>query len=427
MANVKFIIRKSDVDELQSIYVSCRFGRNEKLLYATPLKTEPMFWDADRMRVKVSRYCSYTDSVNTALSSLSSKIDGFIVKTAGEGGRIGKEPLREMLDLHFGKKKASEDFHEFFKYYIDLCDTRLNCHRGGQTISYKGKREYARTLYYIEEYERSRRVRLDFCDIDLDFYEDFVSFLETLNLSTNTIGNKITFLKALMEAAYKRGLTDNIRYKSFRSISEPSDSVALDEEELSRVARCNLRRHPRLEKVRDIFLVCCWTGLRFSDISRLGKVNIIDGKFINIRQSKTDKPVVIPIHPVVSEIWERYGNGLPRVISNQKFNEYVKSVCKAARIRTSVQKSITKGGKRTTTVYEKWQLVSSHTARRSFASNLYRSGFPSISIMQITGHKTETAFLKYIKVSREEHANLLAEHWRRRSAVDGGGNIKEKE
>ena len=66
-----------------------------------------------------------------------------------------------------------------------------------------------------------------------------------------------------------------------------------------------------------------------------------------------------------------------------------------------------------TTKYKKWEVVSSHTARRTFATNLYKSGFPSISIMQITGHKTEAAFLKYIKVNKHEHAKLLAEHWRK--------------
>ena len=78
-----------------------------------------------------------------------------------------------------------------------------------------------------------------------------------------------------------------------------------------------------------------------------------------------------------------------------------------------VLKSITKGGKRCTSIYEKWQLVSAHTARRSFATNLYKSGFPSISIMAITGHKTESSFLRYIKVSKEEHAKLLMLHWQK--------------
>ena len=134
-----------------------------------------------------------------------------------------------------------------------------------------------------------------------------------------------------------------------------------------------------------------------------------------MQQRKTNNYVTIPLHPVFREIWERWG-GIPPVISNQKFNNYVKLVCKAARIRERVLKSITKGGRKTTTAYEKWQLVSSHTGRRSFATNLYKSGFPSISIMKITGHKTEAAFLKYIKVSPDDHARMLARHWEKRNS-----------
>ena len=134
---------------------------------------------------------------------------------------------------------------------------------------------------------------------------------------------------------------------------------------------------------------------------------------ITIRQQKTDNPVKIPIHPVFRRIWDSYGGQLPLVISNQKFNDHIKTVCQRAGITETVLKSITRGGKRQTTAYEKWQLVSSHTARRSFATNLYRQGFPSIGIMSITGHKTETAFLKYIKVGKEEHAEMLLRHWQK--------------
>lgn len=380
------------------------------------MKTEAMFWDADRMRVKYSRYCRYSDEVNAALNGIEQMLERFITDAVRVGGEVTKGAMKDALDRHFRKKQSQDDFHSFFNYYIELCDTRLNGQRSGQTISYKGKREYARTLYYIQEYEKDRKVRLEFDKIDMDFYEDFVAFLQSLNLATNTIGNKVTFLKALMEAAYKRGLTENIKYKSFHALSEESDSVALNEEELQRVAHCNLSRHPKLERVRDLFIAGCWTGLRFSDLSLLSPIHI-SGGMINMRQQKTDKPVVIPVHPEFKRIWDGYGGKLPRVISNQKFNEYVKEVCKAARLRTKVQKAITKGGKRIVTVYEKWQLVSSHTARRSFATNLYKSGFPSISIMAITGHKSEAAFLKYIKVSKEEHARLLAEHWKERGNV----------
>ena len=193
----------------------------------------------------------------------------------------------------------------------------------------------------------------------------------------------------------------------------------MDEEELERIRRCDLHNHKSLERVRDLFLMCCWTGLRYSDISSLTS-ECVQGDMIVIRQRKTNNYVTIPMHPVFREVLDRYG-GVPVTMSNQKFNVYLKDVCKAARIRKRVLKSITKGGRKNTKSYEKWELVSSHTGRRSFATNLYKSGFPSISIMQITGHKTEAAFLKYIKVSTQEHARLLAEHWNKHKEGSGDG------
>jgi integrase len=102
---------------------------------------------------------------------------------------------------------------------------------------------------------------------------------------------------------------------------------------------------------------------------------------------------------------------LPKALTNQKFNVYIKEVAKLAKIKDLTHKAITKGGTNVSKQFEKHELVTSHTARRSFATNLYKSGFPAISIMKITGHKTETAFLKYIKVTPEEHAKLLYMHW----------------
>ena len=258
---------------------------------------------------------------------------------------------------------------------------------------------------------------LEFKDIDQDFLASFVGYLQGLNKATNTIAHKVISIKAVMRAAVERGLTDNERWRFFRNSSEETDAVALDEDELRKIRDYDFSCEPRLERVRDLFLIGCWTGLRFSDVTRIRRENISEG-VISIVQSKTNDLVVIPVHPVFRELWEKYNGNLPTNISNQKFNDYIKEVCRIVGLTGRVLKSITRGGRKQTESYEKWQLVSSHTARRSFASNLYRSGFPSISIMQITGHRTETAFLKYIKVSRQEHARLLAEHWKK--AIEGG-------
>lgn len=399
-----------DEDSPQTISVTFRFGRNDKLMYATPLKVEPVFWDADKQKVKTSKYCPYTDEVNAALVAISSKLDTFIADSAREGRTVTKDRLKEVLDRHFGKgARRATTLHEFFTQYINECDTRMNGRRGGQTVTYKTKREYARTFEYLKQYEKKIGRTLDFPDVDKPTLQSFVGYLQSLNLATNTIAHKIISLKALLREAVERELTDNTRWQGFHHVTEDTEAVALDERELEKIRRCNLSRHPHLAEIRDLFLLECWTGLRFSDVIRL-RPEHIQGDLIVIQQQKTNNYVTIPIHPVFREIWNKYG-GIPLTISNQKFNDHIKEVCMAARINDSVLKSITRGGKKITTKYKKWQLVSSHTGRRSFATNLYKSGFPSISIMHITGHKTEAAFLKYIKVTPEEHARLLMKHW----------------
>ena len=413
MANVKFIIRDMDADSEQTIYITSRFGRNEKLMYATPLKIEPLFWDGKKERVKNSKYCTNKDEVNAAITTIDSKVNSFIAESIAKGESITKESLRSFLDTCFGKKvAAAHDFHSFFAEFIRLCDTRVSPRRVGQTIDYKTKREYARTYYYIQEYEKKRKIRLEFRSITQTFFNDFVAFLQELGLSTNTIWHKTVSLKAVMKAANEQELTDNTKYQLFKNVSEESQAIALSENELDILARFDFSSSARLERTRDLFLVGCWTGLRFSDFTRIREENIKDD-MITIQQQKTNEFVTIPLHPVFLRIWEKYNGNLPGNISNQKFNDNLKDVCREAGLTEHVIKSITKGGKKQTTIYEKWQLVSSHTARRSFATNLYKSGFPSISIMQITGHKTESSFLKYIKVTKEEHAKMLMMHWQK--------------
>jgi integrase len=117
---------------------------------------------------------------------------------------------------------------------------------------------------------------------------------------------------------------------------------------------------------------------------------------------------------------------LPKSISNQKTNDYLKELGKLEdkkgkkllhSLNTIVSKSFTKGGVRVIENYQKWELLSSHTARRSFATNEYLAGTPTITIMAITGHKTEKAFLKYIKLTPNEHAKLLKLHWLKRQKM----------
>ena len=130
-----------------------------------------------------------------------------------------------------------------------------------------------------------------------------------------------------MKAANEQELTDNTKYQLFKNVSEESQAVALSEDELDTLASFDFSHSPRLERTRDLFLVGCWTGLRFSDFTRIREENIKDG-MITIQQQKTNEFVTIPLHPVFLRIWEKYNGNLPGNISNQKFNDNLKDVGK---------------------------------------------------------------------------------------------------
>lgn len=268
--------------------------------------------------------------------------------------------------------------------------------------------KYKAAIISLKEFDS----RLTWEKITLPFYDRYIKHLKEKEQARNTIADRIKVIKAICNAAYIRKVHYNDAYKSFPMPTEESSSVYLDEKELQRIFICNLYRHPHLDRIRDLFLIGCWTGCRFGDFSKI--TSGINGNYIHLEQGKTRTKVVIPLHPVVKSILKKYDGKLPNIISNQKFNVYVKLVAKAARIKDDIQTSITKGNSIQYATIKKFDMISSHTGRRSFATNLYKSGFPSISIMKITGHKTEKSFMKYIKVTNEENAELLLKHWNRK-------------
>ncbi|WP_445956929.1 site-specific integrase [Yeosuana sp.] len=216
-----------------------------------------------------------------------------------------------------------------------------------------------------------------------------------------------------MNEATERGYNTNLEFrnKRFKTLREEADNVYLSIDELQKIEKIDLKASPKLEKVRDLFLIGCYTGLRFSDFTQINPENIISNNtVIEIRTKKTGQRVSIPLHKTVRTILKKHSNKLPKAYSNQKMNEYLREVVGLAGIKELIETTITKGGKVEKNVLPKHKLVSTHTARRSFATNLYLAEVPTISIMKITGHKTERSFMQYIKVTQKENADKLLTH-----------------
>ena len=318
-----------------------------------------------------------------------------ILKT--EFDNIWKEGKNQIVEV----VPAKMEFNEFIEHFIKTNNNKETT-----------KKSYRRAFKDIQEYQQKKKKRLTFEKIDIDFYNDFIKYLKDKKYAPNTIGTRIKNLKTFISNAKEQNITvnDDYKKKSFKKPKEKTDAVYLNETELMQIYNLDLSNKPKLDRVRDLFLIGCYTGLRFSDLSTLSADNIGNNNTISIRTIKTDEKVTIPIHWVIRAIMEKYKYHLPKMLSNQKFNEYVKDVARLANIDEPVNIERTKGNFRVKQALPKYELTTSHTARRSFATNAFLNDVPSISIMKITGHKTESAFMRYIKISQEDNARKLQKH-----------------
>lgn len=389
--------------------------------YTTGISIPPQLWDFEKQRVKSSKKVPHHLELNNYLDRLVSvSIKTFWeYKDSHEGENPSMYELKLLIDKKLKKNNEKRvEFMSFFQKIIDqsLSGIRLNP-SNGKPIQLNTIKTYITTINHLKDFQAKYKKRIDFNSIDLIFYYEYTEYLiKELKLSTNTVGKNIQIIKLIMNEAVELGFCKNIAYKSkrFLTIRENSDSIYLERKELQEIENLDLSGEPKLENVRDLFLIGCYTGLRYSDYSTI-KPEFIRNGYMQITQTKTGAPVIIPLHDVIIRILNKNNGGLPKSTSNQKTNDYLKDIGKKIPSLTKeVIKIITKQGIKQQIVHEKWEMITSHTARRSFATNEYLAGTPTLTIMAITGHKTEKSFLRYIKLSSSEHAKLLKGHWEER-------------
>lgn len=419
-----FNLKEKNSNEETLIYLIIRWDKR-KLKYSTKESIYPKFWETDIekrnfQRAKETKQFPEYPEFNAGLDWIESTTKNVFRQFLNDNNRQPNvEELRELLDIRLRniQQKQKKDLFGFVEQFISEAKSRFNSETG-KALAKGTINIYQTTLNTLKEYATKKRKRIDFDIIDLNFYQEYTEYLaKERNLANNTVGRHIKTIKTFLNDAAERGFHKNFSFKSkkFKIITEQTDAIYLNAQELDELFKLNLSDNTRLERVRDLFLVGCWTGLRFSDFSTIEKRHIQD-EFIEIRTKKTDETVVIPIHNNVKLIMEKYKgkypNSLPPSISNVKTNRYLKEVGKMLEcLQVNVRTSITKGGVLLTSNNKKYELLVTHSARRSFATNLYKSGLSSITIMKITGHRTERAFMKYIKVTPNENAKLLQQHW----------------
>lgn len=421
MATLKFYVNKSRTNKLVSLHIRFRAGRKIDFKASTGKQINSKFFDNKKGKIKQRAEFKNGDQFKKEMDALRHFIIGEY-NSNPDAPAENKDWLKEKIKQFFNPEQynTKKTLFGFIEHFINNAGKRINP-QTGKPISYRSIRKYHNTLNKLKDYARAINHETgkpfgepDFNDIDLEFRQNFIDYLRSENAATNSIGKFIKTLKTFLNEATEQGINKNMKYKSskFTALSEQVENIYLNHAEINQLYEYDFSDKPRLERVRDTFVVGCYTGLRYSDLSKLTKHHI-NGNTIDIRQKKTGNKVSIPLHPIVSEILDKYEGNMPKAISNQEFNDYLKEAAKLAGLNDTFLKKTPKNGMSIDKQYKKHELISSHTARRSFATNAYKDNIPTISIMAITGHKSENAFLQYIKASPKEHAQKFIDAWQK--------------
>jgi len=438
MASIKSFIRTSTKEK---DFVNVRFrltdGRSIQLFHKSDIVVNPNDFDpkAEKIKAKIIFDAIQRKDFNKSITDRKNLITDLYLN-APDKSILTSEWLEDAIDKTLHPEKyiiASEQQPEavlsFIAHFIEKAPQRKD-KKTGRTLVYNNIQQYKATEKHLKEFAAiERKSDYQFSEINFEFYCRFVDYLQKpiqakddkgklkLNkdgspiltkqpFTQNSVGKHIKILKVMLNEAKN----NDADLSNFYVYTEDVDNVYLNEVELKQLKEHDFSVVPHLDRVRDWFLLLAWTGSRFSDLEKIDKANI-KNNMITYRQQKTNTSVTIPLHPVVTEILKKYNYQMPEIISNQRFNEYIKTVCKDAKIDSLESYTRTVGGKLITETMPKHELVSSHTCRRSFCTNMYLRGLDTMMIRSISGHTTEKSFLKYIKVSQQQHAEMMAKKW----------------
>lgn len=353
----------------------------------------PDMWDFQKQRCKVGKKFPMSGNINIKLDWIVNQAQ--IVKTQMDtpDAPLTWQQFKDALDQRLNRNIQTGAM--FWQYVDEWIESKINTRpeliKGVKRNSILTS--YRQTYNLLKAYESTGR--LDFEVFDIKFYNNFVKYCQkTKGFSVNNTGKHIKVLKTWLNAATLDGVNTNLQFKRFRVLNERTEEVYLTPPEIDEFINVT-GLTPTEELIRDLFVFACFTGLRFIDYQQVKKGNI-RGKpeSLFLYQSKTGHPVIVPLRPECIRVLHRYGGELPKAPENQTMNRVLKRIAGC----TGIDKI-------------KIDKIKTHTARRSFATNLYMEGFPAHDIMKITGHKTEKAFLLYIRTSPTDAANRLREFW----------------
>lgn len=386
---IKFNLKSTKEPSVKTqIYLIFNFNGN-RLRYYTGKRIEPKHWDGAKQKAK-SSYSSAI-SLNQFLKTTANFLEDQYNELDILKKRITIEILKEKLDSRFNTSGGADFFERFEEFLTNAVNVKTQ-----STI-----RRHRTTLSRMKEYCEKKNCRLSFDDIDLNFDERFKNFLiDDVKLTNNTVSKHYKTLKAFLNWATERGYNTNHEFQKLKAKQTEGEIYFLTWDELMKIFEF-APKNPTLERVRDIFCFGCFTGLRFSDILNLKQENI-SSDTIQIQTIKTKGKTSIPLNQFSRMIYEKYKSDetymLFNSISNQKMNQYLKDLGKDAGINEPVQIIRYQGTRRIENIVPKYEVLTSHVARKTFITNAMIRGMSTEVIMDITTHNSYKSFKRYFKI-----------------------------
>ena len=391
---------------------------SKRIEFTTGYRIDAIKWDADKQRVKNS--CSNklkqsASEINASLLEYYTEIQAIFKKFEVEEAMPTPEQIKEAFNaLH---KPASEepktkekvlpcDFFQVFDDFVEDCGRQNDW----TDSTYE---KFAAVKNHLTNF----REGLTFEFFDERGLNDYISYLRDVKEMRNTtIGKQLSFLKWFLRWAFKKGVHQNNAYDSYKPKLKSTQKkiIFLTWDELNRLREFKIPSNKQaLERVRDVFLFQCFTGLRYSDVFNLRRSDI-KGDHIEVTTVKTSDSLIIELNNHSKAILDKYKDVafeddkvLP-VITNQKMNDYLKELAEMAGIDEPVRQTYYKGNERIDDVTPKYALLGTHAGRRTFICNALALGIPPQVVMKWTGHSDYKAMKPYIDIADDIKANAMS-------------------
>jgi integrase len=401
--NLKSIKDRNKLTLISSVF---RYGNGNKIVYSTQHKIKPLHWNAKKQR-PISSYEFYNE-----LKKELDKVEKEILSIHNQLGSISEDEFKHKLNANLGRVEVEAPGIDQ-KGFIQILRKRIDENKNeGSKKKLRTGQKLESLLNRILEFTNKE---VTFETFTLDWQKNFIKWRydHTRAKSQNTINKDFETIASILREGYQNELHNNriFEKKEFKVKRVETSDYALNESDLQKLFDFDFSQNKRLERVRDWFLIACYTSLRWSDFSVMKPEHFKfegDRTFISKFTEKTNTNILIPINKKCIPLLEKY-NYQWIGISEQKFNDYIKEAAKEAELLEKIILRENFKGKPIDVEYQKYEVISSHSGRRTWATINYKKGIPIALLMQVTGHQKESTFKGYVNATNEDYAMALSE------------------